>query len=297
MGSGYDVPALQRKAIETRLKVLDQVEVAGSGHYGPAFSCTEILVALYYGYLRLRPDDPGWPPRDRFIMSKGHAISALYPILADLGYFDEAWLRTFCRLGSRLGDHPDMRKVPGADFSAGSLGHGLSIAAGMALGARTRGFDSRIVVLLGDGELCEGQVWEAVAFASHHHLGSLLAIVDANRVSVDGPTDQVLSFEPIDGRFAAFGWYAERVDGHDLAALRAALARFDERRAMPAARPTVLVADTVVGKGVDFIEGLAEWHVGYFAGADADRARASIRAMYDTAAGRDRAGSRSEASA
>ncbi len=276
-----DLPRLQRKAVETRLAVLDQVEVAGSGHYGPAFSCTEILVALYYGWLRLRPEDPAWPERDRFVMGKGHAVSALYPILADLGYFDRAELATFCRLGSRFGDHPDMKKVPGADFSSGSLGHGLSIGAGMALGARIRGFDSRVAVLLGDGELNEGQVWEAVQLAAARGLANLVAIVDVNRVCVDGATADVLDLEPLDDRWRACGWHVERLDGHDLTALGAALGRVDERRAAPGAPPTVLLADTVVGRGVDFIEGMAEWHVGYFAGVDAERARASIRAMYD----------------
>jgi len=276
-----DLDGLRRKAIATRLGVIDQVEVSGSGHYGPAFSCTEILVALYYGFLRFRPEEPDWVERDRFVMGKGHAVSALYPILADLGFFPEAWLSTFCRLGSRLGDHPDMKKVPGADFSSGSLGHGLTIGAGMAAGAKIRGFDSRIVVLLGDGELNEGQIWEAAAFAAHNRLASLMTIVDVNRVSVDGETRDVLDFEPLEDKWRAFGWHTERLDGHDLAALRSAYQRFDERRAGPHAAPTALIADTVVGKGVDFIEGMAEWHVGYFAGVDAERARASIRTMYD----------------
>lgn len=276
-----DLDTLQRKAVDTRLAVLDQVEVAGSGHYGPAFSCTEILVSLYYDYLRLRPAEPAWPARDRFIMGKGHAISALYPILADLGYFDRAELATFCRLGSRLGDHPDMKKVPGADFSSGSLGHGLSIGCGMALGARLLGLDSRIVVLLGDGELNEGQIWEAVTFAGHKRLSNVLAIVDVNGVSVDGSTAEVLSMGPLPAKWEAFGWRVESIDGHDMAALRSAYRRFDDRRQQPEAAPTVILADTVPGKGVDFIEGMAEWHVGYLAGVDAERARSSIRGMYD----------------
>lgn len=276
----YDLRLLQRKATETRLAVLDEVEVAGSGHYGPAFSCTEILVSLYYDYLRLHPDDPAWDERDRFIMGKGHAISALYPILADRGFFGRELMATFCRLGSKLGDHPDMKKVLGADFSSGSLGHALSIGAGMAVGARIRGFDSRVAVLLGDGELNEGQIWEAVQFAAHHRLSSLLAIVDVNTVSVDGPTRDVMNLEPLGDKWRAFGWHVERLDGHDFAALRSAYARFDERRAYGDSPPTVLLADTVVGRGVDFIEGMAEWHVGYFAGVDAERARDSILAMY-----------------
>ena len=271
---------LERKAITMRLAALDEMRVAGSGHLGPAFSCMDILVSLYYGYLRVRPAEPDWPGRDRFLLGKGHAVSALYPILADRGYFPARELATFTMLGSRLGDHPDMRKVPGIDFSSGSLGHGLSIGTGMADGLRIGGLDARVVVLLGDGELNEGQVWEAAGYASHRRLGNLLAIVDANRVSVDGQTADLLSYEPIDGRFAAFGWEAERVDGHHFPALLAAYARYDRRRADPDARPTVLVADTVAGKGVSFIEGMAEWHVGYLGDADLERAVSSIQSMF-----------------
>jgi transketolase len=277
---GRDLAPLGRKCVETRLHNLEMVDIAGSGHYGPAFSVVEILVSLYYGFLRVRPDEPDWPARDRFVLSKGHAVSALYPILADLGYFEEELLSTFTRLGSRLGDHPDMKKVPGIDFSSGSLGHGLSISAGMAEALRLQRRDSRVVVLMGDGELDEGQIWEAAAYASHRRLGSLLGIVDANRVSVDGTVDQVLDFEPLEQKWGAFGWRTERIDGHDLAALLAAYERFDEHRRATDSRPSVLIADTVAGRGVEFIEGMAEWHVGYFHGEDRERAEASIRAMY-----------------
>lgn len=281
--TGSDVvPMLQERSIEMRLANLRLVEVAGSGHYGPCFSCMEILVSLYYGFLRIRPGEPAWADRDRFVMSKGHACSALYPILADLGYFPESVLGTFTRLGSPLGDHPDMRKIPGIDFSSGSLGHGLSIGTGMADGLRLNGADSRVVVLLGDGELNEGQVWEAVAYASHRGLSNLLAIVDVNRVSVDGATKDLLNFEPIERRFAAFGWTAERLDGHSHADLLAAYRRFDDRRSHDGP-PTVLVTDTIAGKGIDFIEGMAEWHVGYLHGIDRERAEHDIRAMYPSA--------------
>lgn len=280
LASHDDFELLARKSVEMRLVNLEEVEVAGSGHYGPSFSCMEILVALYYGYLRLDPDDPQWNARDRFIMGKGHACSALYPILADLGYFPTAELKTFTRLGSTLGDHPDMRKVAGIDFSSGSLGHGLSIGTGMADGVRLTGGQSRVVVMLGDGELNEGQIWEAAGYAGHRRLSNLLAIVDANQVTVDGHTRDLLDFEPIEAKFAAFGWTARRVDGHDHRALRAAFAEFDERRERdPDARPTALIADTVAGKGVPFIEGLAEWHVGYLGGIDRARAVESIRAL------------------
>lgn len=279
MGSG-NTADLGRKCVDVRLRQLRMVEVAGSGHYGPAFSVVEILVSLYYGFLRVRPDEPKWPERDRFVLSKGHAVSVLYPVLADLGYFPDSLLDTFTRLGSKLGDHPDMKKVPGIDFSSGSLGHGLSIGAGMAEALRLQGHDSRVVVLVGDGELDEGQIWEAASYAAYRRLGSLMAIVDANRVSVDGLVDDVLALEPLDRKWEAFGWHTERVDGHDLDALLAAYARFDERRREPDARPTALIADTVAGRGVEFIEGMAEWHVGYFHGEDRERAEASIRAMY-----------------
>lgn len=279
VGSG-NAAGLGQKCVDLRLRNLRMVEVAGSGHYGPAFSVVEILVSLYYGFLRVRPDEPGWPERDRFVLSKGHAVSALYPLLADLGYFPDSLLDTFTRLGSSLGDHPDMKKVPGIDFSSGSLGHGLSIGAGMAEALRLQGHDSRVVVLVGDGELDEGQIWEAASYAAHRRLGSLMAIVDANRVSVDGVVEEVLALEPLDQKWDAFGWHTERVDGHDLDALVAAYAGFDERRREPGARPTALIADTVAGRGVEFIEGMAEWHVGYFHGEDRERAEASIRAMY-----------------
>jgi transketolase len=273
---------LEAKSIEHRLAVLDIVEVSGSGHYGPAFSAMDILVSLYYDYLRIRPEEPGWPERDRFVLSKGHACSAVYPILADLGYFDRKELGTFCRLGSILGDHPDMKKVPGFDFSSGSLGHGLSVATGMAVGLRMRGTDARTVVMLGDGELNEGQVWEAAAFAGARHLSGLLAIVDVNGVCVDGPTSEVLDMGPSVEKWESFGWRVERVDGHDHLALREAFARYDDHRTSGSAtkRPTVLLADTVVGKGVSFIEGLSEWHVGYLAALDRARAAADISAMF-----------------
>lgn len=281
----HSLAGLERKAIEMRLAVLDEMQVAGSGHIGPAFSCMDILVSLYYGFLRVRPGDPEWPGRDRFVLGKGHAVSALYPILADLGFFPRAELETFTMLGSSLGDHPDMKKVAGVDFSSGSLGHALSIGTGMAEGLRLGGLDSRVVILLGDGELNEGQVWEAAGYASHRRLGSLLAIIDVNKVSVDGLTADLLDYEPIHDRFAAFGWQAERVDGHDFGALRAACDRFDRRRADPDARPTVIVADTVAGKGIGFIEGMAEWHVGYLGGLDRERAERSIRSMFTSREG------------
>jgi transketolase len=275
-----DIRALQDKCTEMRLTLLDEVEVAGSGHYGSCLSAIEIFVSLYYSLLDVRPDEPQWPARDRFVLSKGHACSAVYPILADLGFFPKAELATFTRLGSRLGDHPDMKKVPGFDFSSGSLGHGLSVAVGMAEAARLQGHGNRVTAMMGDGELNEGQIWEAVSYAGHRKLSNLLGIVDINTVSVDGKTETVLNFEPLDDKWRAFGWHVERLDGHDLEALLEAYRRFDERRTVAGSPPTVILADTIAGRGVSFIEGMAEWHVGYLGGVDRDRAEQDIRAMY-----------------
>lgn len=275
-----DLRTLQEKCTWLRNVILDMAHVAGSGHLGPAYSCVETLVALYYGYMRIDPNNPRWDGRDRFIMGKGHACSALYPILADLGFFPVEELDRFTQLGSMLADHPNMVKNPGVDFSSGSLGHGLSIGAGMAEAGRVKKTDERIIVMLGDGELNEGQIWEAAAYAGARDLGNLLAIVDQNHVQVDGPTDEVLDFGDIGTKFAAFGWTAETVDGHNLQALRGAFARFDERRAHASAKPTVIVADTVAGKGISFIEGMAEWHVGFLTGIDLDRAKQDINSMY-----------------
>jgi transketolase len=254
-----------------RLETIRLVEIAKSGHYSSVFSCAEILATLYYHTLRLRPSEPGWADRDRFVLGKGHAAIGLYPILADLGYFPSEWLDTYTRLGSPLGDHPDMNKVPGVDFSSGSIGHNLSVAVGMALAGRIRGSDYFTWVLLGDGELNEGQVWEAAMAASHHGLKNLVAIVDANGVSLDGPIEEVMSVEPIEERFAAFGWSTVEVDGHDPRALLAAFDRIEEGNG-----PVMIVARTTKGKGVGFMEANPYWHLGYLGPADRDVAVAEI---------------------
>jgi transketolase len=250
-----------------RLETVRLARIAGAGHYTSVFSAAEILATLYYGQLRLDPTRPGWPERDRLVLSKGHAAIGLYPVLADLGYFEPALLDDYTRLGSPFGDHPDMKKIPGIDFSSGSLGHGLSVGVGFALSGRIFGRDYRTYCVLGDGELCEGQVWEAAMSASHHRLGRLIAIVDANQLSIDGFTRDVMGVEPIDRRFEAFGWQAVRVDGHDIAAL---LETFDGLPDRDDAPPTVIVADTVKGKGVRRMELSTDWHVGNLVGVDYD---------------------------
>jgi transketolase len=264
---------LREKAKLSRKETIRLVGIAKSGHYGSVFSAAEILATLYYHVLRYDAHRPNWPDRDRFILSKGHAAVGLYPLLADVGFFDAALLDTYTRLGSPFGDHPDMRKIPGIDFSSGSLGHGLSVGVGMALAARVSGRDYRVYVLLGDGELDEGQVWEAAMSAAHYKLGNLVAIVDRNRVSVDGPTAEVMEIEPLADKWAAFGWRVHEVDGHDLEVL---LDRFAALPDPASAQPTVLIAHTVAGKPVSFMEHRFEWHLGYLAPEDQARALAEL---------------------
>jgi transketolase len=258
---------LREKAIFIRTETVRLSRIAGAGHYSSVFSAAELLAVLYYTQLRIDPADPAWAGRDRFVLSKGHAAIGLYPILADLGFYPASDLDTYTRLGSPFGDHPDMKKVKGVDFSSGSLGHGLSVAAGMTLAGRLSGLDYRTWCLLGDGELGEGQVWEAAMTASHYRLGRLVAVVDANQLCIDGFTKDVMSVEPIEERFAAFGWQTRRVDGHDIPAL---LDVFDSLADEGEGPPQLVVADTVKGRGVRRMELSPDWHVGNLVGQDYD---------------------------
>ena len=254
-----EVAWLKERALFVRLETLRLTRIAGAGHYSGTFSAAELFAVLFYHQLRLDPVRPDWPDRDRFVLSKGHAAIGLYPLLADLGYFDSTELETFTRLGSPFGDHPDMRKVRGIDFSSGSLGHGLSIGLGMALGARVQARDFRTYVMVGDAELDEGQIWEAVMAAKHFRVGSLVCIVDRNQLGIDGPTEEIMSLEPLHERFAAFGWDVQRIDGHDIRAIVGAFGRLDH--ADPS-MPHVIIADTIKGKGVKRMELDVGWHVG-----------------------------------
>ena len=243
-----------------RLRTVELIAQAGLGHYSSTFSCAEILATLYYHTLRLRPSQPGWPERDRFLLGKGHVATGLWPVLADLGYFPAEWLQKFGTIGSPLSDHPSMRLAPGIDFSSGALGHNLSVAVGMALAGRLSQADYRTFVLTGDGELQEGQVWEAAMAASHYKLGSLVAIVDANGFSGSGPTSAAMNIEPLAERFTAFGWQASEVDGHDPDALMRAL---DALPAPDSERPVCIIARTRKGRGAGLLEGAPQaWHLG-----------------------------------
>jgi transketolase len=266
---------LREKAKMIRRETVKLTDICGSGHYGSAFSMAELVATLYYEFLHVRPGEPQWADRDRFTMGKGHAAIGLYPVLADLGFFGWDELYTYTRLGSPFGDHPDMRKVKGADFSSGSIGHNLSVSVGMALGLRLRGSPGRVVCMMGDGEQAEGQIWEAAMSAAHYKLPNLLGIVDINAVGSDGDVGETMFNEPLDEKWRAFGWDVRRIDGHDLAAVGDAL---DWGLNRDRDGPAVILADTVAGRGVQFMEGTWQWHLGYLGPADRDRALAEIEA-------------------
>jgi transketolase len=272
--SPEELARLRDRARFVRLETIRLIEIAKIGHYSSVFSAAEIFAALYYSVMRLHEDNPDWPDRDRFLMGKGHAAVGLFPILADLGYLDTETLNGYTRLGNPLGDHPDMRKVPGVDFSSGSIGHALSNGAGMALGGRLQGRDFSVFVMLGDGEMQEGQVWEAAQFAAHHKLSRLIAIVDRNGFQLDGAVDDVIGVEPLDERWRSFGWETHVVDGHDLTELTPLLHRL--KNDCGRERPACVIAKTLKGKGVSYMETEPGWHLGYLDPVDAESAIAEI---------------------
>ena len=251
---------LLRRADWIRLQTIDLIRQAGLGHYSSTFSCAELVATLYYRTLRLRPQEPRWEDRDRFLLGKGHVATGLWPVLADLGFYPKDYLKQFGKVGSPLNDHPNMKLAPGIDFSSGSLGHNLSVGTGMALAGRLSGRDYRTFVLTGDGELQEGQVWEAAMAASHYKLGNLVAIVDANGFSGAGPTSQAINIEPLGKRFEAFGWTVREIDGNDIPAVRSTL---DELPDPSSEAPVVIIARTRKGHGVEFMEKQPQaWHLG-----------------------------------
>ncbi|MDE2006834.1 MAG: transketolase [Rhodospirillales bacterium] len=264
---------LAEKAKMIRRETVKLTDICGSGHYGSAFSMAELVSSLYYEFMHVDPKNPRWADRDRFLMGKGHAAIGLYPVLADLGFFSWDELYTYTRLGSPFGDHPDMRKVKGADFSSGSIGHNLSVSGGIALGLRLKGSPGRVVCMMGDGEQAEGQIWEAAMSAAHYKLNNLVGIVDINVVGSDGVVSETMNNEPLDAKWAAFGWAVRRIDGHDLAAVGDAL---DWALNQDRAQPAIILADTISGKGVSFMEHTWQWHLGYLGPADRDRALAEI---------------------
>jgi transketolase len=243
-----DLAALRARAKSIRKGIIVSTTAAGSGHPTSSLSSVEILTALYFGgFLRFDPKNPGWPERDRFIMSKGHAAPLLYAVLAEAGYFSPDMLPTLRKLGSPLEGHPNARRLGGVEASTGSLGQGLSIGVGIALAARLDKRDSRAYVLLGDGEIAEGQVWEAAMSAQKYNLDNLVAIVDQNGFQQTGPTTEVLDLRPVAPRWEAFGWFAQEIDGHDLPAV---LRAFEKTR-INTGKPSVIIARTIKGYPLD----------------------------------------------
>ncbi len=268
------VRTLRARAREIREKTVRLGTLSGSTHFGGSLSMVDILVVLYFHVMRIDPKRPDWEDRDRFVLSKGHGATSYAPVLSTAGFFPESKMDNINHLGSAFGMHIDMRKIPGVDMSTGSLGHGLPVTVGMALGDRVAKKNRRVFCLMGDAEQNEGSVWEAAMAAGHFKLGRLCAIVDRNRYSSEGDTEEIMAIEPLHEKYAAFGFDVRRLDGHDIAALLDAFA------SMPDAdhtKPTAIIADTVKGKGVSFMETGATWHYGALSEEDEARALAEIR--------------------
>jgi transketolase len=247
---------MKKIAHQMRHDIINMTHAAGSGHPGGALSSVEIVVALYFNVMKHNPKDHKWEERDRFVLSKGHVCPVLYSALARRGYFHPDELTSLRKLGSRLQGHPDRKKLPYLEISSGSLGQGLSVAVGMAIGFRMDKRNQRVYCLMGDGEQQEGQIWEAAMTGSHYKLDNLCGIVDVNGLQIDGFTKDVMNIEPLADKWRAFGWNVIEVDGHDIAQLIKAF----EKASKFKGKPTVILADTVKGKGVDFMEHKAEWH-------------------------------------
>lgn len=251
-----NITQLESIARQIRCDIIRMVHAAGSGHPGAALSTVEIVTALYFHAMNIDPAKPRMRERDRFILSKGHACPVHYAALARRGFFPVEELGTLRRIDSKLQGHPDMNKTPGVDMTSGSLGNGLSCGVGMALVAKLDKLPSRIYVVLGDGEIQEGTVWEGAMTAAHYQLDNLVAIVDNNGLQLDGYTCDVMNIEPIADKWASFGWNVAQVDGHDLGAL---IGAFEQAKRI-ASKPTVVIADTTKGKGVSFMEDQCDWH-------------------------------------
>ncbi len=264
---------LQEKAKELREKLVHVTYNCGGSHLGGALSQMDILVALYYKYLNIDPKDPEKPDRDRFVLSKGHGGVGHATLLGDKGYFDPELLNEFNKTGSPFGMHLDKNKVPGVDASTGSLGHGLSIAVGLAMGARFKGENWRTYCVLGDGECHEGSIWEAAMAGAHYKLTNLTVFVDRNMLSLDGNTEDVMKLEPFADKWTSFGWRVITIDGHDYDKIGEAI----EAAQVETEKPVVILAETIKGKGVSFMENDIGWHYGGLDDQTRDRALEEIR--------------------
>jgi transketolase len=263
-----DIQELEQIAKDLRCQTVRMIQRAGSGHPGGALSAADIVSVLYFKVLRVNPDRPDWPDRDRFVLSKGHACPVVYAALARRGFFPEEDLWTLRQIGSHLQGHPDMRKTSGIDATTGSLGQGFSVAAGLALAAKINRQAYRVYVLLGCGEQQEGQVWEAAMAAAHFKMDNLTAFVDYNCLQLDGTNAQIMEIAPLDAKWQAFGWHVLKIDGHNVRAILDAIAEAQQTRG----RPTVIIARTTKGKGVSFMEDEVGWHAGALTQAQLDQA-------------------------
>ena len=271
-----NVSELQIMAGTIRCDIIDMIHTANAGHPGGSLSAADIVTALYFRVMTIEPENPQWPDRDRFILSKGHACPVWYAALAERGYFDKSHLKTLRRMDSILQGHPDMLKTPGIDMTAGSLGHGLSAGVGMALAGRLQQKNYHVWIVVGDGESQEGSVWEAAMAAAKWKLDNLIAILDRNNLQNDYSVDDVMPIEPVSMKWVAFGWNVVEIDGHDMQAVVTALENARDFEG----RPTMIIANTVKGKGVSFMENVCEWHGKAPSDDEAEQALEEIRRCY-----------------
>lgn len=252
----YNIGFLEEKAKEIRKSIISMITEAKSGHPGGSLSATDILTSLYFSEMNIDPDNPKMPDRDRFVLSKGHAAPAIYATLAERGYFPKEDLLTLRKFGSKLQGHPDMKKLAGIEISTGSLGQGLSVINGMALNAKIFNESYRVYGILGDGEVQEGQIWEAAMAAAHYKLDNVCVFLDNNNLQIDGNVSEIMGIEPISKKWEAFGWNVIEIDGHNFEEILSALAKAKECKE----KPTMIIAKTVKGKGVSFMENVCGFH-------------------------------------
>lgn len=241
---------------ELRIDIIESIAAAGSGHPGGSLSAIDILTVLYFEKMNIKPEEPKWSNRDRLVLSKGHVAPALYAVLAKKGYFDSEVLKTLRKNDSFLQGHPDMKHTPGVDMSTGSLGQGLSVANGMALAGKLNHQEYNVYVMLGDGEVQEGQIWEAAMSTAHYKLNKVIGILDYNGLQIDGTNEEVMNIHPIDEKFKSFGWRVICIDGHDTTQISEAI----EQAKQSQEKPTMIIAKTIKGKGVSFMENNGSWH-------------------------------------
>lgn len=251
-----DYEKIRNAAKNVRIDIIRSIYAAGSGHPGGSLSAVEILTSLYFHKMNIDPENPKKEGRDKFVLSKGHAAPVLYSTLAERGFFPKETLLTLRQIGSILQGHPDMKKVPGVEMSTGSLGQGFSASVGMAIANKLDGNDARVYVLMGDGEMQEGIIWEAAMSAAHYKLDNITAILDYNGLQIDGKNDEVLKINPIDEKWKSFGWNVIKIGGHDIDQILEAFDRAEENTGSP----TIIIASTIKGKGVSFMENQAGWH-------------------------------------